>query len=158
MRWGLYDKNGFLKPLAYSNNKSQLNVVEETIKAINDGHKIIFIKGICGTGKSAIALNLAKELGKTSIVVPVKALQKQYKDDYTDRLHILKDNGEKLKISIIDGRNNHKCVFKGNCMADDKKLPCDIEIKSDNIALIKEYIKQNPFVNKIGRASCRERV
>ena len=38
---------------------------------IKAGQKIIFLKGVCGTGKSAIALNLAKHFPKTSIVVPI---------------------------------------------------------------------------------------
>jgi len=144
MIWSLYNREKYLEPLVFSNGKSQLDVVKETIKAINEGHKVIFIKGFCGTGKSAIALNLAKELGRASIVVPVKPLQKQYEEDYTNKLHVLKDNGKKLKISIIDGRNNHKCVFKENCMADNKTLPCNIEIKNENLDLIKDYINENP--------------
>ena len=147
MKWSLYNQEKYLEPLVFSNGKSQLDIVKEAIKAINEGHKIIFIKGICGTGKSAIALNLAKELGKTSIVVPVKPLQKQYEEDYTNKLYVLKDNGEKLNISIIDGRNNHKCSFNVDCMANDKILPCNIEIKKENIGLIKSYINQNPFVD-----------
>src|SRR3989344_3156700 len=146
MIWSLYNQEEYLEPLVFSNGKSQLDIVKETIKAIKEGHKIIFIKGICGTGKSAIALNIAKELGKTSIVVPVKHLQKQYEEDYTHKLHVLK-NKEKLKISVIDGRNNHKCVFKENCTADNRTLPCTIEIKEENINLIKSYIKQNQFVD-----------
>ena len=146
MIWSLYNQEEYLEPLVFSNGKSQLDIVKETIKAIKEGHKIIFIKGICGTGKSAIALNIAKELGKTSIVVPVKPLQKQYEEDYTHKLHVLK-NKEKLKISVIDGRNNHKCVFKENCTADNRTLPCTIEIKEENINLIKGYIKQNQFVD-----------
>ena len=146
MIWSLYNQEEYLEPLVFSNGKSQLDIVKETIKAIKEGHKIIFIKGICGTGKSAIALNIAKELGKTSIVVPVKPLQKQYEEDYTHKLHVLK-NKEKLKISVIDGRNNHKCVFKENCTADNRTLPCTIEIKEENINLIKSYIKQNQFVD-----------
>ena len=145
MKWSLQKKDKNLEPLIFSNGKSQLDIVKEVIKAIKEGNKIIFIKGICGTGKSAIALNLAKEIGKTSIVVPVKNLQKQYEDDYTNHLHILKNN-KKLNITIIDGRNNHKCQFK-DCTCDDKTLPCTIEIKPENIDLIKEYINLNPFVD-----------
>src|SRR3989344_9380753 len=146
--WSLYNQDKYLKPLVFSNNKTQQDIVNETIESIKQCHKVIFIKGICGTGKSAIALNLAKELGQASIVVPVKPLQKQYEEDYTNKLHILKNNREKLKISIIDGRNNHKCVFKGNCNADDKSLPCNIEIKNENMNQIQEYIKLNPFVDE----------
>ena len=131
MKWSLYNKETSLEPLVFSNNKSQLDIVKEVLKAIKEGHKIIFIKGACGTGKSAIALNLAKEVGKTSIVVPVKPLQKQYEEDYTKKYRILKNNNENLKITVIDGRNNHKCPFNStNC--DSKDLPCTIEIKERN--------------------------
>jgi len=118
--WSLYESNEnteeeekakYLPPLVFSNGKTQENVVREVIKAIEEGHKAIFIKGVCGTGKSAIALNLAKELGRASIVVPVKALQKQYEDDYTNKKYLLKNNGEKLKIKIITGRANFPCPF-----------------------------------------------
>jgi len=146
MEWSLYNKKGYLKPLVFSNGKSQLDVVKEIITEIKNGHKIIIVRGICGTGKSAIALNVAKELGRTSIVVPVKPLQKQYQEDYTDNLYILKDK-KKLKISIIDGRNNHKCKFMGDCTADDKSLPCTIEIKDKNSELIKEYLDKNKFID-----------
>ena len=86
MIWSLYNKEKYLEPFVFSNGKSQLDIVKEAIEAIKDGHKVIFIRGICGTGKSAIALNIAKELGRTSIVVPVKPLQKQYEEDYTNKL------------------------------------------------------------------------
>jgi len=99
---------------------------------------------------SAVALNIAKEIGKTSIVVPVKPLQKQYEEDYTDKMHVLKKDGTKLNIAIIDGRNNHRCLFKSNCMADDRYIPCTIEIKEDNLTLLKEYLHQNKFVNTKG--------
>ncbi len=113
MAWNLYEGDKFLDPMRFSNGKTQEDVVKEVLKAIEDGEKIIFIHGMCGTGKSAIALNIARELGKTSIVVPIKNLQQQYKQDYSGegRKSVAKDNKEKLKISVITGRNNHKCKF-----------------------------------------------
>jgi len=60
---------------------------------------------------SAIALNIASVLGKTSIIVPGKNLQAQYKKDYEETKYLLKPNGAKLKISVITGRKNHKCTF-----------------------------------------------
>ena len=73
MLWSLHNqKNEFLPPLAYSNGKTQEDIVNEVLAAIKKGHKVIFIKGQCGSGKSALALNIAKELGRASIVVPVK--------------------------------------------------------------------------------------
>ena len=78
MTWNLYEKGEFLKPLRFSNGKTQEDVVKEVLEAIKEGHKVIFIHGMCGTGKSAIALNIAKNIGKSSIIVPGKNLQHQY--------------------------------------------------------------------------------
>ena len=111
MEWSLYNQKEFLQPLKFSNGKTQEDVVKEVLEEIEKGTNIIFIKGICGTGKSAIALNIAKKLGKSSVVVPGKNLQNQYKRDYEDGKYILKDNGEKLNINVMTGRNNHKCQF-----------------------------------------------
>jgi Rad3-related DNA helicase len=167
--WSLREKDKNLKPLKFSNGKTQEDVVNEILDAINQGYKTIFIKGVCGTGKSAIALNLAKNFSKSSIVVPIKNLQKQYNDDYTSKKYLLKDSGEKLKISIISGRNNYECPFlKENKMlgeenyklsqftdfsevneeekdrsCDNPHLPCTIEIKEKNLRKIREYLKKN---------------
>ncbi|HLD38655.1 MAG TPA: DEAD/DEAH box helicase family protein, partial [Candidatus Nanoarchaeia archaeon] len=181
MAWNLYEKGKFLEPLKFSNGKTQEDIVKEVLNSIKNGEKIIFIHGVCGTGKSAIALNLAKELGKSSIVVPIKNLQMQYKKDYESEKYLLKNNGEKLKISVIIGRQNHKCKFleeNKNAIpkikkevnaklhdiffgkkdeiekdfgedesADNKYLPCKIEIKEKNIHKIKKYLAQNNDIN-----------
>ena len=91
---GIFDysqKGEFLSPLTFSNNKTQEDVVREVLDSIEKGEKIIFIKGMCGTGKSAIALNLARHFSKTSIVVPIKSLQSQYEDDYSNKKFVLKN-------------------------------------------------------------------
>ncbi len=174
--WSLYDKDKFLEPLKFSNGKNQEDVVKDVLNSIKNGKKVIFIKGMCGTGKSAIALNIAKELGKTSVVVPGKALQNQYKEDYENSKYLLKNNGEKLKICVVTGRNNHKCkyleeknvpIFKEernlrlneifmkkearefgkDSSADNPNLPCKIEIKDKNKKIIMEYVKDNKAIN-----------
>ena len=110
--WNLYNnEKQFLEPLKFSNGKTQKDIVEEVIKSIEEGNKTIFIRGMCGTGKSAIALNIANVLGKTSVIVPGKNLQKQYKKDYEENKYLLKKDKSKLKISVITGRNNHECQF-----------------------------------------------
>ncbi len=178
--WNLYNKEEkFLEPLKFSNGKTQEDVVREVIQAIEAGNKTIFIKGMCGTGKSAIALNIANVLGKSSIVVPGKNLQNQYKKDYENDKYLLKDSKEKLKISVITGRNNHECKFlkdgkvipkvkkevdsklndifdfgkkeekKKDASADNQSIPCKIEIKEKNFYKLKEYLRQNDNV-KIG--------
>jgi len=173
--WSLYNEDKFLGPLKFSNGKTQEDVVKEVLDSVKEGYRIIFIKGVCGTGKSAIALNIAKEIGKTCIVVPGKTLQSQYKEDYEDKKYLKKKNGERLKISVITGRNNHKCkylemesapVFKEernlflnelfnkkvenknkDLSADNPYIPCKIEIKEKNWYKIKEYIRQNKNID-----------
>ncbi len=108
--WNLYEDEKELKPLVFSNGKSQADVIKEVLEAVKQGNKIIFIRGVCGTGKSAIALNLARKLGRASIVVPIKSLQEQYTKDYTGKKYVL-HNGRKLKIQPIVGRQNFKCKF-----------------------------------------------
>jgi len=174
--WSLKEGEKELSPLVFSNGKTQEDVVKEVCDAIEDGHKIIFIKGVCGTGKSAVALNLARKIGRASIIVPIKSLQKQYTRDYVEKMQILnKKTNEKLKICSIVGRNNFKCkyleefgairekkeknlklfdIFEGvekikekDNSCDNPQLPCKIEIKEKNIAKIKKYIRENPEIN-----------
>ncbi len=109
--WSLYEEDKFLEPLCFSNGKSQADIVKEVLEAVENGHKHIFIQGVCGTGKSAIALNIARKLGKASVVVPIKNLQWQYKGDYESKKYLKNAEGKKLKISVITGRKNHSCKF-----------------------------------------------
>jgi len=95
---------------------------------------------------SAIALNIAKQLGDASIIVPGKALQKQYWKDYSHDSYVLKRDYKKLKIKVITGRQNHKCLCNTQCSADDSELPCKIEIKEANIGKLREYLRENPKV------------
>jgi len=171
--WSLYQGEKFLKPLQFSNGKTQEDIVNETLSTIKEGNRVIFIHGVCGTGKSAIALNIAKEIGKTCIVVPGKTLQNQYKEDYEEKKYLLKESGEKLKISVITGRKNHKCkyledqsvpIFKEernlklneifdrreketNLTADNPYIPCKIEIKEKNSGRIFNYLRDNKAIN-----------
>lgn len=133
MEWSLYSKEKFLEPLKFSNGKTQEDIVKEVVKSIREGNKIIFIKGICGTGKSAIALNIARQMGKTSIIVPGKNLQAQYKKDYEEDKYLMKENKERLKISVIDGRNNHKCQFLEDNQTIIPKIKREIDSKPDYI-------------------------
>ncbi len=143
MEWNLYKKGEFLEPLKFSNGKTQKDVVEEILKEIEKGERVIFIHGKCGTGKSAIALNLAKEIGKTSIVVPGKNLQQQYKKDYEDEKYILKENKEKLKISVITGRKNHKCKF----LEDNKEFFSNSK-QEKNTSLLDVFSKKRNSIKK----------
>jgi len=141
--WNLYENKKFLKPLCFSNGKSQEDVVREVLNLIENGKKIIFIHGVCGTGKSAIALNLASHLGKSSVVVPGKNLQAQYKKDYEGEKYLLKPNGEKLKISVITGRNNHECKFLKDNQNAIPKIKKEINAKLNDIFAGKSQEDEN---------------
>ena len=144
--FNIYRNGDRLNPLKFSNGKTQVDVVNEVVDSINSGKKVILIKGVCGTGKSVIALNIAKSLGKTSIVVPGKSLQKQYWQDYSHDSYVLKNDNTKLRIKVITGRNNHRCLYCSGCSADDNSLPCKIEIKEVNMPKLREYLKENSKV------------
>ncbi|HLD12630.1 MAG TPA: helicase C-terminal domain-containing protein, partial [Candidatus Nanoarchaeia archaeon] len=84
--------------------------------------------------------------GRTSIVVPVKYLQKQYEHDYTKKLYLKKANGEKLNIAMMTGRNNHPCLYQTGLQADNPTLPCIIEIKKENAEQLHRYVEENEHV------------
>ncbi len=153
MTWNLYEGEKFLEPLRFSNGKTQEDVVKETLKAINEGHKIIFIHGMCGTGKSAIALNIARELGKTSIIVPIKNLQQQYKKDYEKNKFLKKENGEKLNISVMTGRNNHKCKFLEDNANAIPKIKREIDSKLHDIFAGKKEENREKFGDDVSAAN-----
>src|SRR3989344_4589401 len=49
--WSLYQKDSALQPLKFSNGKTQEDIVEEIVSLIKKGKKVIFLHGVCGTGK-----------------------------------------------------------------------------------------------------------
>jgi len=148
--WSLYDKKGALKPRIFSNGKSQEHVVQEIVKEVEKGKRVIFLKGVCGSGKSAIALNLAKELGKASVVVPVKALQKQYEEDYSNKKYLMKKD-KKLKIEVITGRVNHKCLYLKEEGLDVEKGKIE---KNANLFKLDIFDKPESVMEKVREESC----
>ena len=148
--WNLFSNKEELKPLMFSNGKTQEDVVREIVSLIENGKKIIFLHGTCGTGKSAIALNVARVLGSASVVVPVKALQKQYEEDYMHGKWLKMDSGRKMKIAMITGRDNHDSVFFDGKSCADPELPENIKITEKNYQKIIKYYKDNPLIkNKV---------
>jgi len=145
--WNLYDKEIPLKPLKFSNGKTQEDVVKEIVNLVESGKKIILLHGVCGTGKSAIALNISRVLGKSSIVVPIKSLQKQYEEDYMGDKYLLKPNGNKLKIAMITGRENHDSIIFPGVSCADPNLPDTIKITEKNYPKLREYYLDNPYIN-----------
>ncbi len=144
--WSLFSEGKKLDPLRFSNGKTQEDVVSEVTALIKSGKKVIFIHGMCGTGKSAIALNIARAVGRSCIVVPVKGLQRQYEEDYTDKKYVLKKNGSKLKIAMITGRDNHDSVIMPGVSCADPTLPENVRISEKNTSLLMKYYHENPLI------------
>lgn len=144
--WSLYSGEEKLEPLKFTNNKTQEDVVREVVE-LSKNHKVIFIHGTCGSGKSAIALNIARVLGKSSIVVPIKTLQKQYEEDYIGKKYLRKSDGKKMKIAMITGRDNHDSIIIPGSSCADPTLPENIKLVEKNERKIMEYVKENPFIS-----------
>ena len=145
--WSLYQDDKPLNPLRFSNGKTQEDIVKEIVELIKSGKKVIFLHGVCGTGKSAIALNIARSLGKASIIVPIKSLQKQYEEDYMESKFLLKPNGKKLKIAMITGRGNHDSIIIPGVSCADPNLPDTIKITEKNYSKVREYYLENPLIS-----------
>ncbi len=145
--WDLNDEKGKIPPLKFSNGKTQTDIVKEITDLIKSGTKIIFLHGACGTGKSAIALNIARKLGKASIIVPVKALQRQYEEDYTGKKFLYRLNGERMKIAVLTGRENHDSIIEPGVSCADPELPENIKITEKNYNKLADYYRSNPFVS-----------
>lgn len=145
--WSLHHEGGKLSPLIFSNGKTQEDVVNEVVNLIKSGTKIVLIHGMCGTGKSAIALNIARLLGRTSIVVPVKGLQRQYEEDYMTKKFLKKPNGKKMKIAMITGRDNHDSIIEPGVSCANPDLPEMIKLIEKNYDKIKEYYLENPMIS-----------
>ena len=148
--WSLYDNGTKLEPLRFSNGKTQEDVVREIVDLVRKGTKVIFLQGACGTGKSAIALNVGRILGRTSIVVPVKALQKQYEKDYMEQKYVLKHDGTRMKIAMISGRDNHDSLIKPGASCADPYLPETIKIHEKNYNQLIEYYQNNTLLDARG--------
>jgi len=144
--WSLYSNNERLDPLKFTNGKTQEDVVKEIVEK-SKTNKVIFLHGTCGSGKSAIALNVARVLGKSSIVVPVKALQKQYEEDYITKKHLRKEDGSKMKIAMVTGKDNHDSIIKPGYSCADPMLPENIKLTEKNYDQLMEYVKDNPYLN-----------
>ena len=85
-------------------------------------------------------------LGKTSIVVPVKALQRQYEEDYMKKMTIYKKSGEAMKIAMMTGRDNHDSLILPGLSCASPDLPENIKITEKNYDKLIEHFKNNPFL------------
>ena len=69
---------------------SQAKVIDEIQKAYEDGNKFVIVEAPVGSGKSAIAITLARYYGQAHLITPRKALQDQYFADFSDHVVMMK--------------------------------------------------------------------
>lgn len=75
--------------------------IKEIQKAFDSGVQTVILEGPVGSGKSAIAMSLARYYGKSHILTPRKSLQDQYFDDFSDFTVMMK------------GRKSYPCFPMG---------------------------------------------
>lgn len=88
-------------PPALKPRRSQEIVIKEIDKVFKEGKRIIILEAPVGSGKSAIAMTLAKAQGKAGahLITPRKSLQEQYYHDFKENLVLMK------------GRNSYPCTI-----------------------------------------------
>lgn len=85
-------------PLPTARN-SQKAVLKEIDKAFSEGKKVVILEGPVGSGKSAIAMTLARKFQDSHLITPRKSLQDQYYEDFSD------------DVVLMKGRNAYPCTL-----------------------------------------------
>jgi len=85
-------------PLA-TPRRSQELTIKEVEKAFSSGTRIVILEAPVGSGKSAIAMTLARYYGESHVITPRKSLQDQYYEDFEDFVVLMK------------GRSSYPCTF-----------------------------------------------
>ena len=114
-------------PLTYEDGKTQEDLVRKIIELFKRNKKFVVLNAKTGTGKSLIALNVIKYLGRGIVVVPTKPLQKQYYESYYRGSIRIKN----FEISIILGRANFTCRYIKKVTCAYRNLPCTKKIEKN---------------------------
>ena len=77
--------------------KGQLGAIQAARAAFNAGKRFVVIEAPTGSGKSAIAVTLAREAGSAYVLTAQKLLQDQYGRDFPD-------------LALMKGRANYRCL------------------------------------------------
>lgn len=80
--------------------RSQVKVLHAIQEAFEKGYKNVLLEAPVGSGKSAIAITVAKYFGNAHVLTPRKSLQDQYLEDFGDH-----------GISLMKGRGAYPCTF-----------------------------------------------
>lgn len=89
-------------PLAKPRRKQEL-VIKEIHKVMTETDKrFIILEAPVGSGKSAIALTIARWMANAHILTPLKSLQNQYYEEFKDY------------VTLMKGRNAYPCTMENN--------------------------------------------
>lgn len=86
-------------PLAEPRKKQELVINEIQRVMTETDKKFIILEAPVGSGKSAIALTIARWISNAHILTPLKSLQNQYYDEF------------KQYITLMKGRNAYPCTY-----------------------------------------------
>jgi len=109
-----------------SPRKSQERVIKAIDKAFESGRKIVILEAPVGSGKSAIAMTLARAAESAHVITPRKSLQDQYLEDFKDDVVLMK--GRNAYPCIIEAdppypRKIHKIIMNGELLRVSKDEP-----------------------------------
>lgn len=81
--------------------KNQKEVIREIVETFANGEKVVVLEAPTGTGKSPIAITIAKYFERAHIITPQKILQNQYHKDFSELYNMM-------------GRSNYICLRERN--------------------------------------------
>ena len=107
----------------------QIEYAQEIVDAFQRGYSDVILQGPCGSGKSAIAMTVAryllfKELQSGFVATPLKTLQNQYGNDpyFVDHLAVVK--GRSAYKCAVSGTHSPACSCKGKKARDLMRATC----------------------------------
>lgn len=86
-------------PLAKA-RRSQEQVIKAIEQAYKDGYRNVLLEAPVGSGKSPIAITVAKYFGEAHILTPRKSLQNQYLEDFSEE-----------DLVLMKGRSSYPCTY-----------------------------------------------
>lgn len=139
----------------YAPRETQVVVINGIEKAFQK-KRIVILEAPVGSGKSAIALAIARWAGKSHILTPRKSLQDQYYDDF------------KKEVALVKGKSGYPCLPRIQPLVPAKKIDTstgkvvfipttpDIDIHKDDYKVVTNLIHKRIPVSMVGDVNCSE--